>query len=111
MTDLSNEGAIKFWLRHPDETWAKNAKNYSFPPCSEQGVSVTAAKVKSRIEVSVTIPERQPIQMGGKIPNDTLPNAVMITVTWKGPTVSLYLNKSLVSQWVPPESNVTPFKK
>jgi hypothetical protein len=111
--DWREEGSVCFWLNHPiAKNWTADNRSYRFPALLERSVTAQARKhPDKRIECIVTIPGREPVQLGGRIPQRSLPNTICVDIFWKGPVVSLRLDAVLAAQSVPRGSAVIPFKR
>lgn len=93
---LKDKGSIMFWLRHEQANWTTNRDGYDFGMRNEQGICVTAVKhPDTTIELKLMRPFYEVVTFRQLIP-ECDERGLMVTFTWEGHEVKLYLNAKLM---------------
>ena len=96
---LEQEGSLTFWLQHQHTDWQTNSQDYKFGPFNAHGLSWVAFKHPDRsFQVVISGALSRPSTFNTRVPDIADPQGLFVVITWRFPTVTLYLNGQPVAE-------------
>ncbi|MCP4245963.1 MAG: hypothetical protein GY778_02840 [bacterium] len=96
---LEQKGTVAFWLQHPHMDWQTNNQGYKFGPFSDHGISYVVFKHPDRsLQVVISGPLSRTSTFHTRVPDIVVPQGLHVAITWRFPTVTLYLKGQPVAE-------------